>query len=79
MSADRPTCFWCIWNERSAPEIFIRPADAVFESVCGHDECPTLTFHGLCLMEFRDDEHFHYARERNNALIRWLRGDHGEG
>lgn len=75
MPVDRAVCFWCAWNERPANDRFISPADAVFESLCGHEGCPTMTFHGLCLMEFRDDARFKAARDRNNALIAWLRGD----
>lgn len=75
MPVDRPVCFWCAWNERPLRERLINASDAVFESLCGHDGCPSMSFHGLCLFEFREDERFRVARERNNALIAWLRGD----
>lgn len=75
MDVDRPVCFWCSWNERPTNERLVNPSDAVFESLCGHDGCPSSVFHGLCLMEFRADERFASARQRNNALIAWLRGD----
>jgi hypothetical protein len=26
----------------------------VFEAPCGHDDCPSAVFHGICLMEWRD-------------------------
>lgn len=28
--------------------------DPIFESICGHDNCPSSVFHGLCLMEWRE-------------------------
>lgn len=75
MDVDRPVCFWCAWNERPMSDRLVAAVDAVFESLCGHDGCPSAVFHGICLMEFRADERFQHARARNNALIAWLRGD----
>lgn len=43
---DRPICFKC----REAIE-----QDPIYEAPCGHDRCPSVCFHGLCLMEFRDE------------------------
>lgn len=42
---DRPICFKCRTLIDHSP---------VFEAPCGHDECSSAVFHGLCLMEFRD-------------------------
>lgn len=28
--------------------------DPIYESVCGHDDCPSNVFHPLCLMEWRE-------------------------
>lgn len=74
---DRPVCFWCVWNGRGINERIVSPVDAVFEAICGHDGCPSVVFHGVCLMEFRSDVRFQEARARNDALIAWLRGDDG--
>ena len=41
----RAVCFHCVKTI---------DYDPVFEAVCGHDECPSATFHGICLMEWRD-------------------------
>lgn len=84
MAVDRCICYWCAIHRRSPNERQISPADAVFESLCGHDECPTMTFHGLCLMEFRESTATQQARELNNRRIQFLRhlqewGDDGEG
>jgi hypothetical protein len=75
VAVDRPVCFWCAWNERPLSERLVAASDAVFEALCGHDGCPSAVFHGICLMEFREDARFQYARARNNALIDWLRSD----
>lgn len=42
---DRPICFEC-------GEVIT--SSLVFEAPCGHDDCRSACFHGLCLMEFRD-------------------------
>jgi hypothetical protein len=75
VDVDRPVCFWCARQDRPMPERTVHPADAVFESLCGHDQCPSMVFHGLCLMEFRADERYQTLRDRNNAFIAWLRGE----
>lgn len=36
--------------------------DPVFAAACGHDECPSLVWHPICLMEYR--EQFDAQRER---------------
>lgn len=30
--------------------------DPIFEAPCGHDECPSVVFHGACLMEWRESQ-----------------------
>lgn len=30
--------------------------DPIFESLCGHEECPSSVFHPLCLMEWREEQ-----------------------
>ena len=40
-----PICFDCNTEIKSEP---------VFEAPCGHDDCRSAVFHGLCLMEFRE-------------------------
>ena len=42
---ERPICFECGEPIEHSP---------VFEAPCGHDECRSAVFHGLCLMEFRE-------------------------
>lgn len=42
---DRPICFDCHETIEHSP---------VYEAPCGHDRCPTVVFHGICLMKFRD-------------------------
>lgn len=41
-----PICFMC----REA----LPSQDAVFDSICGHERCPTMSFHGICLMQWRE-------------------------
>lgn len=86
MAVDRCVCYWCAIMRRPVGDRVISPADAVFESLCGHDECPTVTFHGLCLMEFRESTATKEARDLNNQRIRFLQhlsrlwgDDDGEG
>lgn len=49
-----PRCFDCI-EEVSA-------SDAVFEAPCGHDDCPSAVFHGLCLMTWRENREVVFKR-----------------
>lgn len=42
---DRPICFQC----HEAIE-----HSSVFEAPCGHEDCPSASFHGICLMEWRE-------------------------
>lgn len=42
---DRPICFKC--------HELIEHSE-VYEAPCGHDTCPSAVFHGICLMEFRE-------------------------
>lgn len=43
---DRPICWRC------ETKIEIEP---VYAAPCDHDECPSAVFHGLCLMEWREE------------------------
>jgi len=40
-----PICWWC---EKEVD------TDPIYEALCGHDECPSAVFHGLCLMSWRE-------------------------
>lgn len=42
---DRPICFDCRNVIEHSP---------IYEAPCGHDNCASAVFHGICLMEFRD-------------------------
>lgn len=48
--------------------------DPVFEAPCGHAECPSAVFHGICLMEWREyrEEFVRRMQER----FRQLFGEH---
>lgn len=36
--------------------------DPIYEAVCGHDECPSAVFHGLCLMRWREQREEMYKK-----------------
>ena len=66
---DRAVCWHCT-------EIIEH--DPIFEAPCGHDRCPSVVFHGLCLMEWREvrakiEEH---RREMHRRLVAWMRRHH---
>ena len=42
----RPICWKCAHRVEHDP---------VFAAPCDHDECPSAVFHGLCLMEWREE------------------------
>lgn len=42
---DYPICWDCGEQVESNP---------IYEAICGHDECPSSIFHGLCLMRWRE-------------------------
>lgn len=42
---DRPICFHCREVVEHSP---------VFEAPCGHDQCASASWHGLCLMSWRE-------------------------
>lgn len=42
-----PVCFGC-------GEVVDDSISLVFEAPCGHEECPSGSWHGLCLMEWRE-------------------------
>lgn len=42
---DLPICFKCHTRIENSP---------IYEAPCGHDTCSSAVFHGLCLMEYRD-------------------------
>lgn len=78
MALEVPLCFHCIEPIESMP---------VFESPCGHDECPSAVFHGLCLMEYREhgranmrkfSRYVHELMQRAEALgVVWQEDDEG--
>ena len=51
-----PICFNCGEG--------VSVADSVFEAPCGHDEHPTAIWHGLCLMDWRDNREVMAKRMR---------------
>jgi hypothetical protein len=64
---DRPRCLKCAE---------VVEYDPVYEAPCGHDDCPSAVFHGLCLMEWRE-----YRQEfvrRMQQRFRELFQDHNE-
>ncbi len=61
---DRPRCFGC-------SEII--EYDPIYAAPCGHGDCRSAVFHGVCLMEYR--EHFEAVQA---SVARWLR-QHGMG
>ena len=61
---DRPVCFKCHNTIEHSP---------VWEAPCGHDDCPSAVFHGLCLMEFRDERESGERFEVLGLLVRpWI-------
>jgi hypothetical protein len=44
---DLPVCFDCQTRIENSP---------VFAAICGHATCPSVVFHGLCLMEWREKQ-----------------------
>lgn len=44
---ERPICFFFECME-------VIEHDPVFEAPCGHEDCPSAIFHGLCLMHWRE-------------------------
>ena len=66
MSVQRiPVCFGCQEDV---------DMDPIFEAPCGHERCPSVVFHGLCLMRWREirDE----IEERMARLRRAFFEDH---
>lgn len=55
---DRPICFTC--HE-------VIEHSMVFEAPCGHEECPSACYHGVCLMEWRE-----YREESFKRFQKWL-------
>jgi hypothetical protein len=43
---DRPIC-WSCTNAIEHSWVYAAP--------CGHEDCPSVVWHGLCLMEFREN------------------------
>jgi hypothetical protein len=62
VDVDHANCFLCVVKDRDDIRIDGMP---VFASLCGHVTCTTQTWHGLCLMEFRD--RFAQARDQHAA------------
>lgn len=62
---DRPVCFDC----RTTVD-----HDPVYAAPCDGDRCPSVVFHGLCLMRWREARDQALARARQWAE-QHLRGD----
>lgn len=61
---DRPVCFKCRETIEHSP---------VYEAPCGHDTCSSAVFHGICLMEYRDQRNAGERFEVVGLLVRpWL-------
>lgn len=58
---ERPVCLNC-------HEEIDDPVSLVFEAPCGHDTCPSAAWHGLCLMEWREN-----GREDQRRFMRFIR------
>lgn len=59
---DRPVCFQCDKSVETNAEM-------VFEAPCGHEDCSSAVFHGICLFDWREkrskiQEYFKEMRER---------------
>ena len=67
---DRPICFKCrVRIDR----------DPIYEAPCGHDDCASAVFHGLCLMEFREMRESHANRfQVIGVLVRPWVTEHSE-
>jgi hypothetical protein len=67
---DRPQC-WC--GE-------VVDTDPVYEALCGHDDCPSLVWHPLCLMNWREhrvaiEKEIKAYIQRHNRLFRFFEED----
>lgn len=58
---DRPRCWVCVE---------VVEYDPIFAAPCDHETCPSVVFHGLCLMEWRE-----YREKRVQAFQKWV-ADH---
>lgn len=69
MIQDRPICFGCEHAIESGA-IFAPP-------MCDHEGCPSASFHGTCLMEWREHREKRRAqlREAYQAFLRHVNGD----
>lgn len=65
---ERPICWDCTTT--------IESNDMVFEAPCGHDGCPSVVFHPLCLMSWRE-KRGNYAGVIVLVRKRWEEGNHG--
>ena len=55
---DRPRCWVCAE---------IVEYDPIFAAPCDHDSCPSVVFHGICLMEWRE-----FRERRIQAIQKWV-------
>lgn len=55
---EKPVCSAC------AEEITDTEVSLVFDSLCGHAECPSACWHPICLMEFREWRDAHQKKLR---------------
>jgi hypothetical protein len=66
---DRPVCFGCDEVIEHSP---------VFEAPCGHDDCCSGVWHGVCLMEWREKGRDHYIAFIRKVMQNWFQ-NHPEG
>lgn len=65
MPQSRPVCF-----------VDARPVDhPVFEAACGHDGCPSVVFHPICLSNWRAHREAYLARFGEVIAILFERRD----
>lgn len=69
MIQDRPRCFVC--------EEPIEYGAIYAPPMCDHEGCASACFHGVCLMEWRENrvEKMKQAREAITAFLRHVNGD----
>jgi hypothetical protein len=65
---DRPVCYCCDEDIDTG---------VVFQAACGHARCPSVAFHGMCLMAYREhhEEHMRVAQKMAEFLRQHLEHD----
>lgn len=59
---ERPICFKC---ERRVDH----GQEPVFAAVCDHQRCPSVVFHGMCLMEWREYRDAYLASREGIEIV----------